>query len=148
MAEEISRVDEPSLNDDPQDDVVGKIDQLLNRHRPKAPAVEAIPVLTNAPQDENDCVDDGIPVLTDAVARHGQPARILPPRKRLSSTESALLLQRMEIALDAEHIRQLAQIDRDDAEKARMLDRLVAELKRVLPGIVTAVTGNGPAESP
>ena len=148
MAEEIPRDNEPFLDAGQQDDVLGKIDQLLNRHRPKAPAVEAIPVLTNASQDEEDeFVEDGIPILTDAVARHGQPTRILPARKRLSSTESALLLQRMEIALDAEHIRLLAQINRDDAEKARMLDRLVAELKRALPGIVTAVTGDRPPES-
>ena len=44
----------------------------------------------------------------------------------------------MSIALDVEHIRLPAQIERDDAAQARMLDRLVAELKRALPGAVQA----------
>jgi hypothetical protein len=55
---------------------------------------------------------------------------------RSSTVSSALILQRLGIALDVEHIRLLAQIDRNDAEQARTLDRLVAELKRALPGAV------------
>ncbi len=138
MAEEIPRGPEPPLETDSQDDVLGKIDQLLNRHRPRAPVAEAIPVLTDAPRDEDVPIDDGIPVLIDAVTGPAQPAN-LPTAPSLSSTTSGvLILRRMSIALDAEHIRMLAQIDRNDAQQARMLDRLVAELKRVLPGAIRA----------
>jgi hypothetical protein len=131
MAEEIPG-EPPFPADDYSDDVLGKIDQLLNRHRPKAPVVETIPVLT----DEDVPIDDGIPVLTDIVSGPGQPASLPPGLSRSSTVSSALILQRLGIALDVEHIRLLAQIDRNDAEQARMLDRLVAELKRALPGAV------------
>jgi hypothetical protein len=54
----------------------------------------------------------------------------------------------MAIALDAEHIRLLAQIDRNDAQQARMLDRLVGEIKRALPRVVqAALAQNTPTPS-
>jgi hypothetical protein len=139
MAEETPREPEPDLEADQQDDVLGKIDQLLNRHRPKAFAAEAVPVLTGMPSQEDVPIDDGIPVLMDVVTGPGRPASPPPPASSRSSTlSSVLILRRMAIALDAEHIRLLAQIDRNDTQQARMLDRLVAELKRALPGAVRA----------
>jgi hypothetical protein len=136
MAEEIPP--EPHLEAEPQDDVLGKIDQLLNRHRPKISAAEAIPVLTETPGREDIPIDDEIPVLTDVVTGSGRPASAPPASLRSRSISSVLILRRMAIALDAEHIRLLAQIDRNDAEQARMLDRLVGELRRALPGVVRA----------
>jgi hypothetical protein len=138
MAEEIPRGPEPPLETDSQDDVLGKIDQLLNRHRPRAPVAEAIPVLTDAPRDEDVPIDDGIPILMDVVTGPSRPAKTPPASSRSDTISSVLILRRMAIALDAEHIRLLAQIDRNDAEQARMLDRLVGELKRALPGAVRA----------
>ena len=136
MADDIPRENEPSLDTGQQDDVLKKIDQLLNRHLPKAPAAEAIPVLTDAPPDENVPIDDGIPVLMDGVTGPGRASGAPSTPSRFSTINGALILQRMEIALDVEHIRLLAQIDRDDTEKARMLDQLVGELKRALPGAI------------
>jgi hypothetical protein len=136
MAEEIPP--EPRLEADLQDDVLGKIDQLLNRHRPRIPAAEAIPVLTETPSQEDVPIDDGVPMLMDVVTGPGRPANPPPASSRSGTISSVLILQRMAIALDAEHIRLLAQIDRNDAEQARMLDRLVGELKRALPGAVRA----------
>ncbi len=139
MAEEISRVNEPSLDDDPQDDVVGKIDQLLNRHRPRTPATEAIPVLTDAPREAAGPVDDGIPLLTDAVN-----APIAPASSRSGTVSSVLILRRMALSLDAEHARLRAQLG-GDAAQIQLLDRLVAELKRALPAAVrSAVTDRTP----
>src|SRR5260221_11919725 len=137
MAEEFPRGPEPHPDADPQDDVLGKIDQLLNRHRPKAPAAEAIPVLTDAPRDEAVPIDDGIPILTDVVSGPGQPAGPAPALSRSSTISSTLILRRMAVALEAEHARLRAQIG-GDAAQAHMLDRLVAELKRALPAAVRA----------
>ncbi len=141
MAEEIPRGPEPHLEADQQDDVLDKIDQLLNRHRPKISAAEAIPVLTEMPSQEDVPIDDGIPVLMDVVTGPGRPSKPRNATSRSGTITSVMLLQRMAIALDAEHIRLLAQIDRSDAEQARMLDRLVGELKRALPGAVRAALG-------
>ena len=135
MAEEIPP--EPTFEADPQDDILGKIDQLLNRHRPKASAAETLPVLTHAPRHEDVPIGDGIPVLTDVVAGPRQPARPPPAPSRSSTISSVLILRRMALALDAEHARLLAQIG-GDAAQARMLDRLVAELKHALPAAVRA----------
>ena len=137
MAEEIPRGPEPHLEADQQDDVLGKIDQLLNRHRPKLSAAEAFPVLTDAPDQEDVPIGDGIPLLTDVVNGPGQPASPAPASSRSGTISVALILRRIVIALDAEHARLLAQIGDDDAQ-ARMLDRLVAELRRALPAAVRA----------
>ena len=136
MAEETPP--ELQLETDQQDDVLGKIDQLLNRHRPKTSAADAVPVLTDASQEDVGSIDDGIPVLVDVVTGPGRPAKLPPSPTRPSTITSVLILRRMSIALDAEHIRLLAQIDRSDAKQARMLDRLVGEIKRALPGAVRA----------
>ena len=138
MAEQIPRGPDPQPETDQQDDVLGKIDQLLNRHRPKTSAAETIPMLTESPGEEDVPIDDGIPTLMDVVAGPGNPAKPPPALSRSGTIGSVLILRRMAIALDAEHIRLLAQIDRNDAEQARMLDRLVGELKRALPGAVRA----------
>ena len=142
MAEETARGPEPQLEAEQQDDVLGKIDQLLNRHRPKTPANEAVPVLMDAPADDDIPPGDGIPVLTDVVNGPDRPADIPTTPPRSGAISSGLILQRMEIALDVVHIRLLAQIDRDDPEQARRLDRLVAELKRALPGAISSAIGD------
>lgn len=138
MAEEIPRGPEPHLEADQQDDVLGKIDQFLNRHRPKTPVADDVPVLKDAPREEAVPIDDGVPILRDIVSGPGRPAKLAPSPARPGTISSVLLLRRMSIALDAEHLRLLSQIDRNDTEQARMLDRLVGELKRVLPGAVRA----------
>jgi hypothetical protein len=135
MAEDIPG--EPPLPDGDRDDVIAKIDDLLNRHRPKTPAAEAIPVLTDATQDEQLPIDDGIPVLTDMVSGPGQPASVALGLSRSATISSALILRRMAVALDAERSRLMTQVG-DDPAQALMLDRLVAELKRALPAAVRA----------
>jgi hypothetical protein len=148
MAEEIPRGPEPQSEADQQDDVLGKIDQLLKRHRPKTSGAEDIPLLTESPGEEHVPIGDGIPTLVDVVTGPGRPARPPPALPRSGTVSSVLILQRMAIALDAEHIRLLAQIDRNDAEQARMLDRLVGELKRALPGVVQAALRQNTSASP
>ena len=132
---------QPDLEDDRQDDVLGKIDQLLNRHRSSASA--AVPAPGNAWAQEDNPQEDGIPVLTDIVAGPGQSALIPPARP--SPVDSALILRRMAAALEAEQARLLAQIGTDETQ-AGMLERLVAELKRSLPAAVRAATAHKPTE--
>lgn len=141
MAEERPRRMQPDLEDDRQDDVLGKIDQLLNRHRSSASASVRAPGNASAPQDNPQ--EDGIPVLTDMVAGPGQPT-LLPPA-RPGPVNSALLLRRMAAALEAEQARMLAQIGTDETQ-AGMLERLVAELKRSLPAAVRAATTHKPTD--
>lgn len=142
--------DRPGRPDPPADagadnDVLGKIDQLLSRHRPKPPAAEAIPLLTDAPRDEPGTPEDGIPVLTDVVTGTGQPAGNAPATSRPGSVSSTVILRRMAVALEAEQARLLAQIG-DDPVQARLLERLVAELKRALPAAVRAALTERPTD--
>jgi hypothetical protein len=138
MAEENPHGIEPQIEGDRQDDVLSQIDQLLNRHRPNASTAESLPALTDTQPREDIPKDDAIPTLTDVVGGPVRPTSSQAGNWRAGSRSSELILRRMGIALDAEHIRLLAQIDRDDAAQARMLGRLVAELKRALPGAVRA----------
>jgi|KBSMisStandDraft_5_1062788.scaffolds.fasta_scaffold78571_4 hypothetical protein len=137
MAEERPGETDPVFEEDQQDDVVGKIDQLLNRHRPKSSAPSEIPVLTKPSQLEDVPTDDGIPILTDIVAGPGQSAVVPSGLSRSNVISSTLILRRMAVALEAEQARLLAQMG-NDAAQARMLERLVAELKRALPAAVRA----------
>jgi len=147
MAEEIPRRPEPTPEANQHDDVLGKIDQLLNRHRPRISADEAIPVLTGMPSQEDLPIGDGIPTLMDVVTGPGRAAKPPSESSRSGAVSSALILRRMAVALEAEHARLLAQIG-GDAAQAHMLDRLVAELKRALPAAVrAAITVKTPAPS-
>lgn len=135
MAEETPPEAQPEAGQ--QDDVLGKIDQLLNRHRPKAAAAETVPVLTKTPLHEEPPAGDGIPVLTDMVTGPSRPATAPQVSSHSVGVNSVVILRRMALALEAEHARLLAQVG-GDAAQARMLDRLVAELRRVLPAALRA----------
>lgn len=145
MAEDDARRTEPHAEPDLQDDVLGKIDQLLNRHRPKAPVSESIPLLTDAPQDEI-VLDDGIPVLTDVVTGPGQPAGDAPATSRSGMVSSTQIIRRMAMALETEHSRLRAQIG-DDPLQLQLLERLVTELRRALPAAVRAAIANKAPDS-
>ena len=137
MAEEIPQKTDPAMEAIEQDDVLGKIDQLLNRHRPKSSSADAIPVLLDTTAVHDVAPGDGIPVLTDVV---GAPGRAETPRPASSRSKAGISLQivrRMSLALDSEHARLTAQLAGDGAQM-RMLDRLVIELKRALPAAVRA----------
>jgi hypothetical protein len=139
MAEERPRRIQPDIAGDQQDDVLDKIDQLLNRHRSSA----AVPAPKSASLPEDLPGSDGIPVLTDMVAGPGQSALVPPARP--GTINSALILRRLAAALEAEQARLLAQIGSDETQ-AGMLERLVAELKRSLPAAVRAAIAQSPAD--
>ena len=136
MAEEIIHGPVSHSEADQQhDDVLGKIDQLLNRHRTKTSNAGVIPVLTDAPREEAVPIEDGIPILSDVVSGPGRPAEPALSPGLPSTISSVLILRRMAIAIEAEHARLREQLS-GDATQARMLDRLVAELRRALPAAV------------
>ncbi|HVY07265.1 MAG TPA: hypothetical protein VHB46_14925 [Burkholderiales bacterium] len=116
------------------DDVVGKIDQLLNRHRPKPAPEDTIPVLVQASQDE--AAPDGIPVLTDVVEHRSQLLAMATPDVP-RPIDNLVILRRLATALEGEHLRLREQIG-DDPAQIRMLDSLAAELRRALPAAVRA----------
>lgn len=140
---------EPRPGEEQADDVVGKIDQLLNRHRPRSAPVEDLPILTEeqAPPPQG----DGIPILTDVVDgkhRPPEPSVPSPPRAAVATpgtmVNSTLILRRLALALEAEHARLRAQTG-GDALQVRLLDRLVAELRRALPGAIRGALAERPA---
>ena len=150
MGQETTRPPDSQAGADPPDDVLGKIDELLGRHRPKPASAGAIPVLTDPSSGDGRPASDGIPVLTDVVAGPGQDATRRPLPQRSGDLNSTTVVRRMSMALDLEHARLSAHIAGDIAQ-ARMLDALVAELKRALPAAVRAALSDkttGPAQPP
>lgn len=132
MAEERPRRLQPDIASSAQDDVLGKIDQLLNRHRSISASEPAAAQATTAPSESN-TGGDGIPVLTDIVSGPGEPSVL--SSARASMIDSAALLRRMAGALEAEQARLLTSIGNDPVQAA-LLERLVTELKRALPAAV------------
>lgn len=145
MAEDLPEDREPDAS--PGDDVLGKIDQLLNRHRPRSAVAGAgtAPAATSVPDAVP--IGDGIPVLTDVVAGPGSAAVRSFASSRSGTLSSAMLVRRLGLALDDEHARLAAQFG-GDAAQAELLDRLVAELKRALPAAVRAATGVQKPDAP
>ncbi len=145
MAEELPPDREPDAN--PGDDVLGKIEQLLNRHRPRAAVAGTGTTPAASPTPDAVPIGDGIPVLTDVVAGPGSSAVRSFASSRSGTLSSAMLVRRLGLALDEEHVRLAAQFG-GDAAQANLLDRLVAELKRALPAAVRAATGVQKPDAP
>ena len=145
MAENIPPNEGPAPDPGEEGDVVGKIDQLLHRHRYKLPSDGSMPGLADPSRVPEAPIADGIPVLTDVVAGPGHDAKLPPVPSRSATINSVLIVRRMALALDAEHARLSAAIG-GDINQLKMLDHLVAELKHALPAAVrAAITDRAPA---
>jgi hypothetical protein len=150
MAEDPRSIPPPGAED--EDDVLGKLDQLLYKHRPGAPEPRAAPVpeLTDSLRGTDPPVPGNIPTLVDMVSA---PARepSLPQRPNASPSEntSAVLEAginlRLALKLEAERARLLEQIGNDPV-RAQALDQLITALKRSLPAIVRSVLSDGPSQ--
>ena len=132
MSEDNPAKEPPAPHPSDPTDVVGKINELLHRHRGKSFAGDV-----DSSQAHEDPFADGIPVLTDVVMGPGQDAKSPPTPPPAKTINSVLIVRRMALALDAEHARLLAEMG-SDADRLRILDRLVAELKHALPAAVRA----------
>jgi len=122
----------PPGAEDEAADVLGKLDELLNRHKPRPadPESAAVPTLSDA--FESDPPPDPIPTLTDAVHPLVQrPAREVSPAAGID----AALVRRLAMRLEVERARLLAEAPAD-ADRARMLDELVSRLRDSLSDIV------------
>ena len=150
MAEDPRNIPRPGAED--EDDVLGKLDQLLYKHRPGTPKPGAAPVpeLTDSLRGTNAPAPGNIPTLVDKVSG---PARepSLPQRPNASPSEntSAVLEAginlRLALKLEAERARLLEQVGNDPA-RAQALDHLITALKRSLPAIVRSVLSDGPSQ--
>lgn len=130
MAEEIPPYVPPGAEDEESNDVLGKLDDLLNKHKPKPPAAGAlaVPILTDALPEQ---VADTIPTLSDIVSRPDSPPREAPA----SSSLAGALVQRLGMRLEVERARLLGEAGGTQV-RTEVLDELVKRLRESLPDIV------------
>jgi hypothetical protein len=116
----------PGAEEGEESDVLGKLDHLLNKHKPRTrdPQAELVPVLTEA---LHGTAPDGIPTLTDIV----EPGRTVVEQVPLESA----LLRSLALGLEAERAR-LAAESNGDPVRIAMLDELALRLRDALAGIV------------
>lgn len=142
MAEGIppSSRDEPG---EPEEDILGKLDQLLHRHRPRPPESDpALPVLSDALRPETEVApEDPIPTLTDVVGKSARPASFRRPARRADPALEARIIYGLAAALEAEGKRLAA--TRGDPDRIQQIETLIAEIRRSLPTIVrSALSGD------
>lgn len=149
MAEDLRNLPPPSAED--EEDVLGKLDQLLYKHRPgtSEPGAAPVPELTDSLRGADAPVPGNIPTLVDMVSG---PARepSLPQRSNTSpSVDATAALEaginlRLAVKLESERARLLERIGNDPV-RAQALDQLITELKRSLPAIVRSVLSGKPS---
>lgn len=120
----------PPGAEDGENDVLGKLDELLNRHKPKSrdPEAEPVPILTDALHEDD---ADNIPTLTDIVSRPDPAARVAAAPDALAGA----LVQRLAMRLEVERARLLGEAG-GDSIRAGILDELITRLRESLPDIV------------
>jgi hypothetical protein len=125
----------PPGAEDEQDDVLGKLDDLLNRHRTRPQDLAPVPVLTDALAQPEEPAD-GIPTLTEVVSRPADAARTQAAMPGLE----AGLVQRLAMLLEVERARLAAESAADPA-RAAIVDEMVARLRESLADIVRIALG-------
>lgn len=141
----------PTWGSEDEEDVFGKLDQLLNKHRPGTAEPGALPVpeLTDSLHGTDVPVSGNIPTLLDIVSGPAREASPLqrPGTAQFASSKAVLeagISLRLAVRLESERARLLEQIGNDPA-RAQALDQLITELKRSLPAIVRSVLSNEPS---
>lgn len=135
----------PSRTDEPgeQEDVLGKLDQLLQRHRSRPPESDpAVPVLSDALTPEPEpAPEDPIPTLTDIVGKPAPPASFRKIARRADPALETRIIYGLAAVLEAEGKRLVS--EGGDPARIRQIEALVAELRRALPAIVrSALSGD------
>lgn len=123
------------------DDVLGKLDRLLNRYRPSAQDPSRAPTLTATPDTEGIADEFGIPTLTDIVAGPRVRAVKNTPGEEasggLDTGLAAAILRHLLSTLRAERARLAAEFD-EDPEKMSLLAHILDELEQALPAAISA----------
>lgn len=112
-----------------ESDVLGKLDHLLNKHkpRPRDPESDPVPVLTEAIAQDK---PDAIPTLTDIVTPGAPPPEAIDRHDRHGD-----LVRRLAMRLEMERDR-LAAESAGDALRIQALDELSRRLSDSLAEIV------------
>ncbi len=147
MAEDLRNLPPPGAGE--EDDVLGKLDQLLHRHRSGTTesGATAVPELTDSLPDNNAPVAGNIPTLVDMVSGPTrEPSLSQRPNTNPSANASAALEAginlRLAVKLESERARLLERTENDPV-RAQALDQLITELKRSLPAIIRSVFSDG-----
>lgn len=140
MAEDTPPYIPPGAEDDESSDVLGKLDDLLNRHKPPVPGAQAVPILIDALPEKD---ADAIPTLTDIVSRADPQPRDAPTQGGLESA----LVQRLGMRLEVERARLLGEAGGTQV-RAEVLDELVNRLRESLPDIVQMALSREERKSP
>jgi hypothetical protein len=141
-----------------QDNVLGKLDQLMHRHRPQAaePESPSVPTLTDALRGTDASIAGSIPTLTDVVSGPGGPVHAAPQKVVSAAGHADALLEaglalRLAAKLEAQRARLLAGMGHDRG-RLQALDELITELKGSLPALVHSAlhdeTVPGPGADP
>ena len=149
MAEDFRNLPPPGA--DEEDDVLGKLDQLLQRHRSGTSESGAAPVpeLTDSLRGKDAPVPRNIPTLVDMVSGPAREPSLsrrssMSPTANASAVLEAGINLRLAVKLESERARLLERIGNDPV-RAQALDQLITELKRSLPAIVRSVFSDGPS---
>lgn len=147
MAEDLRNLPPPGA--DEEDDVLGKLDQLLHRHRSGTSESGASPVpeLTDSLRGTDAPVPGNIPTLVDMVSGPAREPSMsqgsnTSPTANASAVLEAGINLRLAVKLESERARLLERIGNDPV-RAQALDQLITELKRSLPAIVRSVFSDG-----
>ena len=146
MAEDLPNLPPPGA--DAEDDILGKLDQLLHRHRSGTSESGAAPVpeLTDPLRGTDAAVPGNIPTLVDMVSGPAREPSVShwntnPPANASAVLEAGINL-RLAVKLESERARLLEKIGNDPV-RAQALEQLITELKRSLPAIVRSVFSDG-----
>ncbi|HKQ24515.1 MAG TPA: hypothetical protein VJT81_08770 [Burkholderiales bacterium] len=141
----------PSPGADEEDDVLGKLDKLLHRHRSGTAESGGgpVPELTDSLRGNDASVPGSIPTLVDMVSGPSRAPSVsqrpyATPTANAGAVFEAGINLRLAVKLESERARLLERIGNDPV-RAQALDQLITELKRSLPAIVRSVFSDGPS---
>ena len=122
-------------NPEASQDVLGKLDQLLHRHRPTIAGADPaqVPVLTDALAEPDVATRDGIPTLTDVVGDAGATPAPASPGVSLSTLEGRLVAA---FVATLERERERLRGSAVERGQPQVLDVLILALTRAAPALV------------
>lgn len=151
MAEDLRNLPPPDAED--EENVLGKLDQLMHRHRAgtSEPGAAPVPELTDSLRGTDAQVPGNIPTIEDRVSGPDrgpsvpQRSDTTPLANANAVLETAINL-RLAVKLESERARLLERTGNDPV-RAQALDQLITELKRSLPAIVRSALSEKPSRT-